>query len=248
MIRFIILATTLFLFLGLGSPLLLYEWVLGKSNPQARDRQCVAIVRFMFGLLLKISGTKVSVEGRENIPEGQAVLYVGNHTSYFDILIGYTTTKGLLGFVAKKEMLRYPFLKNWMEYVHCLFLDRENLKEGLKTILTGVEKVKAGISIWIFPEGTRNENTELTKLLPFKEGSLKIAEKSGCPVIPVAMVGTADIFEKHIPFIRKRSVRIRYGEPIMVKELPKELKKKSGAYLREVIIGMLKEMEDEAAS
>ena len=135
-----------------------------------------------------------------------------------------------------------------MEYVHCLFLDRENLKEGLKTILTGVEKVKAGISIWIFPEGTRNENTELTKLLPFKEGSLKIAEKSGCPVIPVAMVGNADIFEKHIPFIRKRSVRIRYGEPIMVKELPKELKKKSGAYLREVIIGMLKEMEDEAAS
>ena len=84
MIRFIILAKRqLFLFLGLGSPLLLYEWVLGKSNPQARDRQCVAIVRFMFGLLLKISGTKVSVEGRENIPEGQAVLYGGEPYQLF---------------------------------------------------------------------------------------------------------------------------------------------------------------------
>ena len=128
MIRFIILATTLFLFLGLGSPLLLYEWVLGKSNPQARDRQCVAIVRFMFGLLLKISGTKVSVEGRENIPEGQAVLYVGNHTSYFDILIGYTTTKGLLGFVAKK----LSFLKELDGVCALPFFGPGEFKRGAK--------------------------------------------------------------------------------------------------------------------
>ncbi|MCI8949441.1 MAG: 1-acyl-sn-glycerol-3-phosphate acyltransferase [Lachnospiraceae bacterium] len=245
MIRFLLIALLLILFLVFSIPLLVFEAVLGRYAPDSQKRQSVAVVRFMFRLLLKISGTKVTVEGRENIPEDQAVLYVGNHRSYFDILIGYSTTPGLLGFVAKKEMLRYPLLKNWMEHVQCLFLDRDDIKEGLKTILTGIEKVKSGISIWIFPEGTRNENEEFTDLLPFKEGSLKIAEKAGCPVIPVAMVGNADIFENHIPFIRPKRVRIRYGQPIYLKELPKEVKKKSGSYVRDVIIGMLNEMVSE---
>lgn len=54
-------------------------------------------------------------------------------------------------------------------------------------ILAGIEKVRRGVSVWIFPEGTRNKNEQLSDLLPFKEGSLKIAEKSGCPVVPVAI-------------------------------------------------------------
>ncbi len=246
MIRFMGLATVLILFLVVSIPLLVFEEGLKRFRPEAQKRQSIAVVRFMFRLLLKISGTQVTVEGRENIPEDRAVLYVGNHRSYFDILIGYTTTQGLLGFVAKKEMLRYPSLKTWMQHVQCLFLDREDIREGLKTILTGIEMMKEGTSIWIFPEGTRNENEAFTDLLPFKEGSLKIAEKSGCPVIPVAMVGNADIFENHIPFIRPQKVRIRYGQPIDLKGLPKEVKKKSGAYVRDVIITMLNDMQREA--
>lgn len=245
MIRFIGLATVLILFLVFSIPLLVFEEILKRFHPEIQKRQSIATVRLMFRLLLKISGTQVTVEGRENIPTDQAVLYVGNHRSYFDILIGYTTTQGLLGFVAKKEMLRYPSLKTWMQHVQCLFLDREDIREGLKTILTGIEMMKEGTSIWIFPEGTRNENEVFTDLLPFKEGSLKIAEKSGCAIIPVAMVGNADIFENHIPFIRPQKVRIRYGKPIDLKGLPKEVKKKSGAYVRDVIITMLNEMQGE---
>ena len=75
------------------------------------------------------------------------MLYVGNHRSYFDILVGYTTVPGLTGFVAKKEMTRYLLLRDWMRNVNCLFLDRDNMKEGLKTILEGIEKIKAGISV-----------------------------------------------------------------------------------------------------
>lgn len=245
MIRFIFVFLTLILFLVLSSPFVFAEWLIGKKNPDARNRRCLAVVQFMFRFLLWISGTKVVVEGRENIPADQAVLYVGNHRSYFDILIGYTTVPGFLGFVAKKEMKRYPVLKNWMEYVQCLFLDREDTREALKTILEGIEKVKQGISIWIFPEGTRNDHSEVTDLLPFKEGSLKIAEKTGCLVIPVAMLGNDEIFERHIPFIRAKKVRVRYGTPVEVKKLPPELKKKSGAYIREVIISMLKEMQED---
>lgn len=245
MIRFILVFLILILFLVLSIPFVFAERIIGKKNPDARSRRCLAVVQFMFRFLLWVSGTKVVVEGRENIPADQAVLYVGNHRSYFDILIGYTTVPGLLGFVAKKEMMRYPVLKNWMEYVQCLFLDREDTREALKTILEGIEKVKQGISIWIFPEGTRNKNSNAADLLPFKEGSLKIAEKTGCPVIPVAMLGNDEIFEQHIPFIRSRKVKIRYGTPVEIKKLPPELRKKSGVYIREIIILMLKEMQED---
>lgn len=103
---------------------------------------------------LKAGGGDRDGEGSGNIPEDTAVLYVGNHRSYFDILAGYTTVPTLLGFVAKKEMEKIPLLRTWMVNVNCLFLDRKNIKEGLKTILQGIEKVKNGVSIWIFPEGT----------------------------------------------------------------------------------------------
>ena len=64
-----------------------------------------------------------------------------------------------------------------MRYLHCLFLDRKDIKQGLKTILTAVDKVKSGISICIFPEGTRNRNKDELDMLPFHEGSFKIATK-----------------------------------------------------------------------
>ncbi len=62
---------------------------------------------------------------------------MGNHRSYFDILVGYTTVPDLLGFVAKKEMKKYPFLSDWMANVNCLFLDRKNLKRRTQDDIRG---------------------------------------------------------------------------------------------------------------
>lgn len=242
MIRFIILVISVVGFLMLGFPLLAMQNSLGKKDPHARDIESLKIVQFMFRYLLRLSGVEVTVEGYDNIPKDTAVLYVGNHRSYFDILVGYTNVPGLMGFVAKKEMLRYPFLRDWMVNVNCLFMDRQDLKAALKTILEAIEKIKSGVSVWIFPEGTRNRNEDVLELLPFKEGSLKIAEKSGCPVVPVAMVGTAEVFEKHIPFIRPAKVTIRFGEPFYIKELEPDKRKHAGAYTRDVLRGMLAEM------
>ena len=93
-------------FLVLGYPLLAAQNSLGMKDVDARNRESLKIVQFMFRLILKVAGVQVTVKGEENIPKDQAVLYVGNHRSYFDILVGYTTVPGLMGFVAKKEMLR----------------------------------------------------------------------------------------------------------------------------------------------
>lgn len=236
MIRFIIIVLMLFLYLLLGIPVLLVEWVIGKFNQKAKDYSCLHMVQTAFKLMLKVAGVRLTVIGEENVPKDQAVLYIGNHRSYFDILLTYSRCPGLTGYVAKVEMLRYWLLRDWMKALYCLFLDRKDIKAGLKTILQGIEYVKRGISICIFPEGTRNRTDEM---LPFKEGSMKIAEKTGCPIIPMAITNSAEIFENHLPFIRPCHVILEYGAPILPKELTKEEKKFLGSYTQNRIQEML---------
>ncbi len=216
------------------------EWIIGRFRPSLQSKSSLAFVQWFFRICLFLAGVKLTVEGREHIPDDQPVLYVGNHRSYFDILIGYVLVKGQCGFVAKKELDHFWIVNLWMRNLHCLFLDRENMKEGLKTILKGIEQIKSGISVWIYPEGTRNKGEEGT-LLPYKEGSLKIAEKSGCPVIPVVMTHTADILENHVPWIHGANVHVVFGEPILLRELPREQRKFAGAYTQQVVQTMLTE-------
>ena len=233
MIRFILTVLFVVLFLILTLPLLLIEWVIGKFNKKAKDYSSLYIVRWAFRCVSKISGAKVTIIGKENIPD-EAVLYIGNHRSIFDIVLLYSYCEHLTGFVSKKSMEKVPSLSVWMRYLYCLFLNRDDLKEGLKVILKAIEYVKQGVSICIFPEGTRNKGDE-GSLLPFKEGSFKIATKTGCPIIPVSINNSAEIFENHFPKIKKTNVVIEYGTPIYPKELDKETVKHIGAYCQNII-------------
>ena len=190
-----------------------------------------------------MTGVKVTVIGEENIPD-EPVLYVGNHRSFFDILLTYSRCKRLTGYIAKKEMEKVPLLSIWMRFVYCLFLDRENPKEGLKTILKAIEYIKKGISICIFPEGTRNKGENELEMLPFHEGSFKIATKAGCPIIPIAISNSAEIFEAHFPKIKPCKVVVEYGAPIYPDQLEKEDKKHLGAYTQKVILEMLEKNHD----
>lgn len=242
MIRFILIVIIVIGFLISSILLLIGERLAAKRDLRRSQEHSLKVVQAMFRMIIRVTGSKVEVRGTENIPD-RSVLYVGNHRSYFDILVGYTTVPSLTGFVAKKEMLSIPMLSEWMKNVNCLFLDRHDLKAGMKMILEGIDKVKSGISIWIFPEGTRNEQEKLEDLLEFKEGSLKIAEKSGCPIVPVAISGTADIFEKHFPLMRPSKVIIEYGKPFYIKDLEKDTRKRAGAYTRELIVEMLKKQQ-----
>ena len=233
MIRLILVAVFLVLFLVLGIPLLLIEWVIGKFNQRAKDISSLRIVQWAFKVILFLAGTKVVIKGEENVPKNEPVLYVGNHRSYFDIVITYSRVPDLTGYIAKKEMLRWPLLVNWMKNLHCLFLDRQDVKQGLKTILTAIDKVKAGISICIFQEGTRNRVNDT--FMEFHEGSFKIAEKTGCPIIPMSINNSAQIFEDHIPKIKKAHVVLEYGKPIYPAELSKEERKHLGVYTQNII-------------
>lgn len=233
MIRFLLVITFVFLFLIFSIPMFLAEWLIGLKFPDVKSRSSLAIVKWAFRVVVFLSGTKVIVLGEENVPKDTPVLYIGNHQSYFDIILTYIRVPRLTGYISKKEMLRIPLLRQWMKNLHCLFLDRDNIKEGLKTILTAIDKIKNGISVCIFPEGTRNK--EPGNLMPFHDGSFRIAEKGNVPVLPMTIINSSSIFEDHIPTIKKATVLIHYGEPVDLKTLDKETKKHVGEYFRTII-------------
>lgn len=233
MIRFICVALFLFLYLLLGIPVLGVEWLIGKISKKTADYQSLRMVQWAFKKILAIAGVEVTVIGEENLPD-EPVLFIGNHRSYFDILLTYSRCKNLTGYVAKEEMLRYPLLRTWMKRLYCLFLNRDNPREGLKTILQAIDHVKNGISICIFPEGTRNDGEELS-ILPFHSGSFKIAEKSGCPIVLMCMNNTASIFENQFPRIKKTHVVLEYLKPIYPQELTKEEKKHLAEHCQNII-------------
>ena len=237
MIRLILTLVFVILYLIIGIPVLGAEWIIAKYNKKAADLSQLRMVQWAFRVILFICGTKVTVIGEENVPKDQAVLYIGNHRSYFDIIITYARCPRLTGYIAKKDMEKVPLLRTWMRRLHCLFIDRENVKEALKTILAGIDNVKNGISMCIFPEGTRNKTDDL--MLPFKEGSFKMAEKTGCLIIPVAISGSADILEAHFPKVKPVHVIVEYGKPIDPKSLDKDTRKKLGSHCQSVIAEML---------
>nr|WP_296011577.1 lysophospholipid acyltransferase family protein [uncultured Blautia sp.] len=244
MIRFIIVCICVIGYLVLSIPILLVEWIIGKFNPRAKDISSLRIIQTVFRFILKVTGADITIIGHENVPKDQAVLYIGNHRSFFDILLTYVHCPDLTGYIAKKEMEPIPLLSTWMRYLHCLFLDRKDIKEGMKTILTAIEKVKNGISICIFPEGTRNKGNNELEPLPFHEGSFKIATKSGCPIIPMAISNSAEIFENHFPKIKPCKVVVEYGKPIYPEQISKEDKKRLGAYTQGIILEMLKKNQE----
>ena len=239
MIRLIFVALFLVIFLILSIPIFLIEWLIGKVNPHARDISSLRIVQGAFYVIAFLSGCHVTVKGMENVPKDEAVLYIGNHRSYFDVVLTYARCPGLTSYMAKKEVARVPLLSTWMRFLHCLFLDRKDIKQGLKTILAAIDLIKNGISVCIFPEGTRSTGPEQTELLPFHEGSFKVATKTDCLIVPMAITNTSRIFEDHIPFIRSTDVVIEYGKPFRPSELTKEQKKGIGGYTRGIIQEMV---------
>lgn len=240
MIRTIFAVLFAVVYLICGIPVLGIEWIIGKFNKEKMDVSSLRMVQWALGTIGKICGVKLTVIGKENIPKDQAVLYVCNHRSYFDIILGYSIMPGLTGYISKDDLEKVPLLNIWMRRLYCLFLNRTDMKQGLKTILKAIEYIKQGVSICIFPEGTRNRGEE-GSLLEFKEGSFKIAEKTGCPVIPMAISHTADVILNHMPKVTPCHVTIEYGEPIYPKELPKEQKRALGAMTK----GRIQEMLDQ---
>lgn len=183
------------------------------------------VVSFTINIVLKICNTKIVIKNPENLKKVQgekSIFVVSNHRGYFDILSGYIALNRNCSIVAKNSLEKVPIIGFWMKKINCIFLDRKNLRSGAKMIIDAVNLIEKGISVWIFPEGTRNKNEDPEDLLPFKPGAFKIPDKTNCYILPMAIVNSELVFEKQFPIIKSATIYINFGRPYKMSELSKE--------------------------
>jgi len=185
---------------------------------------------------IKLVGANVQVVGVENIPHDRAVLFVSNHQGLFDIAVFLASIPTPKGLIAKTELKKIPILRTWMSYINCVFMDRKDLKKSAKAILDGVEILKSGYSMVIFPEGTR---TRGSTPIDFRAGSFKLATKAKVPIVPVTMDGTYKLMEANGGRIRPADVIVTIHPLIETDGLSREDEYALPERVREIICSSL---------
>ena len=236
MFRTIITVSFVVIFLIVSIPIWLILLIIGLFNKKLKNRLAYNTVAWAFGVVAYLGGARYEVHGLENVPRNQAVLYIGNHQSFFDVVLGYHLCPAVTGFMSKKTFQKVPLLNVWMMMNYCLFLTRTDPRQDLKLIIKAQEFVKSGISMFIFPEGTRSKTGEIGD---FHEASFKIATKTGCPIVPVCFTNTREVFETHLPRLKKTRVIVTFCSPIDPASLEGDNKKRIGAYVKSVIQAQL---------
>ena len=166
---------------------------------------CHRIAGFWGRSILWIGRVQVDVKGLANIDEQQSYLFMVNHQSLFDIPVVLGHLPHQFRWLAKAELFRIPIFGYAMRRVGYISIDRSNRKEAFKSLQEAAQKMSSGVSVLIFPEGTRSKDG---RILPFKKGGFVLAVDSGVPVVPMIIHGTREIMEKH-------TFRIRPGRVVL---------------------------------
>jgi 1-acyl-sn-glycerol-3-phosphate acyltransferase len=161
--------------------------------------------------ILAICRIDVTVRGLENIDPDQPCVVMSNHQSLVDIAAIVATLPLSFRFVAKRELARIPFFGWGMVAAGHIVIDRGDHAAAVASLQAAAEKVRAGTTVIIFPEGTRNPSGELR---PFKSGGFHLALQAGVPILPVTVSGSNHI-TPHGPLrIEPGPVAVTYGAPI----------------------------------
>ena len=190
-----------------------------KYGVKESREQVYAILRKLANNMMKSASMKVKIIGKENLPQKEeTVLYMSNHKSLFDIIALVHVIEQPVIFIGKKELKTMPLVGTWFESLGCIYLDRENKREALKDIMKGIEELKSGQSVVIFPEGTRISGDKIGN---FKEGGFKLATKSGVPIIPIAIHNSYKVLEEK-GRIQPALVTVNIGKRVNTKGLTRE--------------------------
>lgn len=194
-------------------------WLLGIRR---FSRRYVFFFGRFVGLVINIlCGARVHIDGdvddmRRLQKQDSGICFVSNHQSLLDIPLAVGNVRVDAGFIAKKELAYVPLLNLVVLCTHSIFLDRKNLRKGAKAIGKGASNMRKGVSMMVFPEGTRSK-TGL--MVSFRRGSFKLAIRSGCPVVPMVIVGSRDLVENRRSVFQTGDVYIRILEPVCLSGL-----------------------------
>ena len=241
MFRFICIVIFLIVYLILSIPVFLVEWVVGKFNPYARDISSLRIVQWGFKVILKIAGVRATVIGEENVPD-EAVLFVGNHRSYFDIPLVLVSFDRPHGILAKEELARIPLLSRWMHLLGCVYVQRDDVRGSVQALKDAAAVVRGGDSFTIFPEGTRYKGEE-GGVGEFKAGAFRIAIKTGVPVVPVAISGARGLYESHNYIVHPGTVRVSILPAIHTAGMSKDEQRQLPEAVRQNILAALSRLD-----
>lgn len=153
---------------------------------------------------------KIDVHGQENIPREENFVFFPNHQGLFDVLSIIEASDRPFSVVAKIEVKNIFFLKQVFAIMKAKFMDRDDVRQSLKVILSVTDEVKAGRNFLIFPEGTRSKNGNHPG--DFKGGSFKCAMNAHCPIVPVAMLNSYQAFDTNS--IHPVTVQVHFLEPL----------------------------------
>ena len=183
-------------------------------------------------LMCTLNGIQVDVEGLEHVRRDRAQVFVANHQGFFDIfaLSGFLPVQ--IRWVAKSSLFKIPFVGWAIAASGYIPVVRGDRKKSYQAFVATIEKLKAGNSIVIFPEGTRSEDGTIG---PFKKGGLLLSVRSGAPLVPVTLLGTGNIIKKGSGIIRPGRIQIVISPPIPSQAVAEEKEEHVLRTLRDII-------------
>ena len=236
MTRTILFYTAMWVPIVLGSPVALIYIILVKLRLGILLEGFIHLGSSNWAkMVLKTTGSTIKIEGLEKIPDEKGLCFVGNHQSAIDILIVLSVLPVTVGYIAKKQLLYYPFLNLWIVALGSAFIDRGNVKKAVRSIEKGVEFIKKGNSMIIFPEGTRSKSDTMGT---FKNGSIKLATRADATIVPLTISGSWHAWEENLK-IGPADIKFTVHEAIPTKGISPDERKALGNKLSEVIKGSL---------
>lgn len=160
---------------------------------------------------LKLSGVKIVVRGLEKLDPATSYVFVSNHRSYLDTATLFTCLGRHVGLIAKKEVLKVPVLGYGMGFVGIVAIDRSNRERAVATMKAATDRLRGGLSIAVFTEGTRALPGQL---LPFKKGPFYMAIEAGVPVVPVAILNSDNLMGKRTGMAFPGTMEVVVMDPI----------------------------------
>jgi len=164
-------------------------------------------------------GVRVDAEGLDAIAASDTYVVMSNHQSVFDVIALVATLPLSWRFVAKRELTRIPFFGWGLLAAGHIVIDRSQNERAVASLERAADRVRAGTSVIIFPEGTRSQTCEMR---PFKSGGFHLAIQAGVPILPATVSGSRRITPRDSLRVEPGRILVRYGKPIPTRDVPLE--------------------------
>ncbi len=164
--------------------------------------------------VLRTSGCKLTVQGAENLYKHPVAVYASNHTSYMDTPVVFATLPFQFRILAKKELWPIAFIGWYLNRSGQIAVDTTSPHATLSSLGAGVKALRAGMPLFVFPEGGRTPTGEL---MPFLSGAAYLAIRAQTPLIPIALSGVYDLLPIHTRHLYPGDLTLMVGEPIDTK-------------------------------